>query len=514
LLERLLYNRLNKISEKNNWIPNSQNGFRNNRSTVDSIFLSYMVGSLCKENNLQTYKIYMDLVKAYDKVNHDVMFLILTKLGVPNICLRLIKNLYDNVNVFINEDMKDSFKFCNGLKQGSILSPLLFNIFFGVVINAINKKIKKMGINLITKEDIDIFDVPNIKKNKVNKFKEFNLWNILFADDTLIFANSEEEMQKFIDIFNEVITAFGLELSNEKSEIMITNSKFIKDSECKFKSGNYIFKNTKCFRYLGSLENSDVNFENEIQMRISKAYKAFKMNESAIFKNKDMPYKIILSNYKIMILSVLLYACEVWCLSKNQVKILERVQYTLLKRIFKCSNYENKISYLDVLMLCEKYDVKIIPIEHIIIKRRLFYLGNILRRNEDDLCYKILHSDIKDGKRSRGTYKNYRSTIKEDLKRLYIPYGEIKVIVKNEKVWEDLIIKNLQCLFRKFCLSRKSETIYDNSNITQRGMTVKENTLLQLKKKRIFIEYSPNRGRKDTFLDDALELDLLSLYDH
>jgi hypothetical protein len=97
---------------------------------------------------------------------------------------------------------------------------------------------------------------------------------------------------------------------------------------------------------------------------------------------------------------------------------------------------------------------------------------------------------------------------------LYIPYNEIKVIVKNEKVWEDLIIKNLQCLFRKFCLSRKSETIYDNSNITQRGMTVKENTILQLKKQRIFIEYSPNRSRKITFLDDALDLDLLSLYDH
>jgi hypothetical protein len=514
LLERLLYNRLNKISEKNNWIPNSQNGFRNNRSTVDSIFLSNMIGSLCKENNLITYKIYMDLVKAYDKVNHNLMWSILYKLGVPNIFLSLVKNLYYDVNVFTNENMEDSFKFCNGLKQGSILSPLLFNIFFGVVINAINIKIKKMGISLIFKKDIDIFDIPNIKKNKYDKVKEFNLWNILFADDTLIFANSQEDLQKFIDIFNEVISAFGLELSYEKSEVMITESKLNNDSECILKSGNYTFKNTKCFRYLGSLENSDVNFENEIQMRIYKANYAFKINESAIFKNKDLPYKIILSNYKIMILSVLLYACEVWCLSKNQVKILERVQYTLLKRIFKCSNYENKISYLDILMLCEKYDVKIIPIEHIIIKRRLVYLGNILRRNEEDLCFKILHSDIKDGKRSRGNNINYRSTIKDDLKRLHIAYDEFKVIVKNEKVWEDLITKSLHCLFRKFCLTRKSETIYDDSNITKRGMTVKENTLLQLKKQRIFIEYSPNRGRKDTFLDDALELDLLSLYDH
>ena len=80
-------------------------------------------------------------------------------------------------------------------------------------------------------------------------------------------------------------------------------------------------------------------------MRINKVNHAFKLNEAAIFKNKDLPFNIILSNFKIMILSVLFYACEVWCLSKNQVKILERVQYTLLKRIFKCHNYEDKILY-------------------------------------------------------------------------------------------------------------------------------------------------------------------------
>ena len=41
------------------------------------------------------------------------MWSMLNKLGVPNIFLGLIKNLYYDVNVFINEDMKDSFNFCN-----------------------------------------------------------------------------------------------------------------------------------------------------------------------------------------------------------------------------------------------------------------------------------------------------------------------------------------------------------------------------------------------------------------
>ena len=513
LLERLIYNRLNKFSEKNNWVPNSQNGFRNKRSTVDSIFISNMISSLCKENNLHVYKIYMDLVKAYDKVNHEILWTILSKLGVPNVFLGLIKSLYYDVNVYVNGNINESFKFENGLKQGSILSPLLFNIFFGIIIKVINDKINNMGIKLIFNDDINIFEVPNIKKNDNDKVKQFTIWNMLFADDTLIFSNSKEELQKLIDIFVEIISAFGLELSKEKSEILITNTKLTNDINCTFKFGSYDFKNTKCFRYLGSVENVEVNFDNEIQMRINKANHAFKLNELAIFKNKELPLNIILANFKIMILSVLLYACEVWCLSKNQVKILERVQCTLLKRIFKCHNYEDKISYLDILMLCEKYGIKMVPIEHLIIKRRLFYLGNILRRNEDDLCFKILHSDIKDGRRSRGNNKNYRSIIKEDLKRLHIPYQNIKNSVKSEKEWECLVINKLECVFRNFCLTKKSDTFYDDSNITKKGLSLKMNTITQLKKKKIFIDYSTNRGRKDNLFDDDLGVDLQSLYD-
>ena len=79
LLERLIYNRLNAVAEKFNWIPENQNGFRKDRSTIDSIFISNIISSLCKENGMPLNKIYIDLVKAYDKVNHNLLWLILKK---------------------------------------------------------------------------------------------------------------------------------------------------------------------------------------------------------------------------------------------------------------------------------------------------------------------------------------------------------------------------------------------------------------------------------------------------
>ena len=70
-----------------------------------------------------------------------------------------------------------------------------------------------------------------------------------------------------------------------------------------------------------------------------------------------------------------------------------------------------------------------------------------------------------------------------------------------------------KCLFRHFCLTKKSDTVYDDSNITKKGLSLKMNTIKQLKKKKIFIDYSTNRGRKDNLFDDDLGVDLQSLYD-
>ena len=50
------------------------------------------------------------------------------------------------------------------------------------------------------------------------------IWNILFADDTELCSDSRENLQSIVNIFNEVVSAFGQEVSCKKKEVMVTDN--------------------------------------------------------------------------------------------------------------------------------------------------------------------------------------------------------------------------------------------------------------------------------------------------
>ena len=91
VLERLIQNRLVKyVEEVIHFIPENQNGFRSARSTIDSIFCSRIISSYCREKHNICIKCFVDLTKAYDKVDRDVLWLILKRIGVPDKLIEII----------------------------------------------------------------------------------------------------------------------------------------------------------------------------------------------------------------------------------------------------------------------------------------------------------------------------------------------------------------------------------------------------------------------------------------
>ena len=498
LLERMIFKRLSYIVEKFNWLPDSQNGFRNNRSTINSIFVSKQISKLCLENNINCYKIYVDLVKAYDKVNQEILWQVLEKRGVPNKFLNLIKNtiIGSKAKIKYEGKLSDSFFLKCGLKQGSIISPILFNIFFGAIIENVNKKVKGLGITLIFKRGGNIFNISEIKRNKKDT-TEFEIWNNLFADDAEIFSDSEENLQKIIIILKEVLSAYGQEISIKKTETMVTDSKINKNVVTNITIDNDKLKNVTTFKYLGVIENIKSNVSSEIKDRIVKTNIAFNKYRVSVFNNSDLSYKIILSNYRVLILSILLYACEVWILSKAEIEELEKLQRQFLKRIFRLTDYNHKVSYLDLIMLTRKYGVEILPIEIVVRKRRLNFFGRVNRMDKETVCYKLLHSDIIEGKRTRGGQieGNYRSTIKSDMKEFNIKNDTWNDNVQDANKWSKIVEDGVIVSFRKFCINNMSETNYQEVNISQKGKTIKSNSLKELKKLKIMLEVTSKRGR-------------------
>ena len=112
-------------------IPESQNGFRSGRSTIDSIFCSKLLSFYCREKGVVLFKCFIDLEKAYDKISREILWLILGRLGIPPKMINLIKALHEGAMARVRVDgvLSAYFELINGLKQGSVFGPVLFNIF-------------------------------------------------------------------------------------------------------------------------------------------------------------------------------------------------------------------------------------------------------------------------------------------------------------------------------------------------------------------------------------------------
>ena len=130
ILERIMYNRIYKHLQENNILYPKQFGFQKFHSTdyaiaqlIDQIFNSF-------EENKFTLGVFIDLSKAFDTVNHDILLTKLSNYGIQNINLKWFTSYLSQRKQYIssNQDKTDALNITCGVPQGSILGPLLFLI--------------------------------------------------------------------------------------------------------------------------------------------------------------------------------------------------------------------------------------------------------------------------------------------------------------------------------------------------------------------------------------------------
>ena len=122
----------------------------------------------------------MDLKKAYDSIWKFGLFDVLEKKGLNGKMLDLIKDTNRKTKCAVKYDGKitEFFKFGKGVRQGCPLSPLLFNIYVNDIFEAIN----------------EVYTPPV----EVNENNPTNV--LMYADDLILLAHSEKELQKKLDI--------------------------------------------------------------------------------------------------------------------------------------------------------------------------------------------------------------------------------------------------------------------------------------------------------------------------
>ena len=142
VLARLLLNRLiPSIIE--DFTPESHCGFRANRGTTDMIFVLRQIQEKCREQNMGLYVAFIDLTKAFDTVSRDGLWKILSRLGCPPKFLAMIRQLHEGQRgqVKQNGTLSDSFPISTGVKQGCVLAPSLFSIFFSMMLREAKEEV-------------------------------------------------------------------------------------------------------------------------------------------------------------------------------------------------------------------------------------------------------------------------------------------------------------------------------------------------------------------------------------
>jgi len=366
LLKILMMRMKNKISTE---IAEEQYGFTPDKGTRNAIFILRMIIERSIEVKHDLYLCFLDYTKAFDKVKHDNLFQILQNLDIDGKDLRLIRNLYwdQKAAMKINNDTSEYKNIKRGVRQGCVLSPDLFNIYSEMILR-------------------NIEDVEGVK------IGGYNCNNLRYADDTVLIASTEEELQEMIDIVSRESIKMGLSLNIKKSECMSV-SKSKTSPTCNVNINGKPIKQVDRFNYLGSIITSDGRCDEDVKKRIALSKQAFQ-KMSPILKNRSISINTKTRVLKCYVWSILLYGSECWTISKEMEKRLEATEMWFLRRMLSVP-WTARESNESILTRMKWKRCLINTIRY----RQLKFLGHIIRKG--CLEHLVLSGKI-NGKKDKG----------------------------------------------------------------------------------------------------------------
>ena len=151
LFTSILNNRIKQYLETNQLLSDEQNGFRAGRSCQEHIFVLNSIIRNRINKNKATFTCSIDMAKAFDSVNHILLWDALIRFGLHGKILETIKYMYSNIEACANLQghLTKCFKIHGGVRQGDNIVLTLFIIF----INSLAEEIK------LSNNDIKVGDM-------------------------------------------------------------------------------------------------------------------------------------------------------------------------------------------------------------------------------------------------------------------------------------------------------------------------------------------------------------------
>ena len=169
--------------EETNLLGEIQFGFRKDKRTADAIFILTQLIEESRKHGKKIALAFLDIRKAYDRVNRDTLWKVLAEYGITGKAQKLLRSMYANCSATatLGDLESEEIKLEMGLKQGCVLSPILFALY-----------IKELGDTLVA-------------SRYGAKIGDLKIPALFFADDMVLIGSGDEDLQSLLDLTSNFI---------------------------------------------------------------------------------------------------------------------------------------------------------------------------------------------------------------------------------------------------------------------------------------------------------------------
>ncbi|MEW8542874.1 MAG: reverse transcriptase family protein, partial [Candidatus Thiodiazotropha sp.] len=296
----IINRRLNFYVNLYSKISEAQAGFREGYSTVDNLFiLQSLISKYLSKQRGKLYVGYVDFKAAFDSVQRNKLWPALQRAGLHGKLFKAIQSVYKCVKscVRANYSLTNFFDCPVGLRQGCMLSPILFSLFINEFVELIEQSGLR-GVQLYP-EIVEIF-------------------LLLFADDVALISDSVIGLQRQFYLLQDFCREQKLNVNIPKTKVVVykNGSLLARNERWTFNGINVEVVN--CFTYLGLSLSMQLSYNRMAEDLALKGKRVLISLLNSLYTLGQMPKNVFFTLFDRKIVPVLLYGSEIWGFSKRE----------------------------------------------------------------------------------------------------------------------------------------------------------------------------------------------------
>ena len=359
-LEKILLHRMEMPLKEAGFPHSSQTAYQRSVSCADAIFSTQEALLKFVREGDDAYLCLYDLEKAFDSIEFPTLLSHLFKRGINGKCWRLIKSWYTNPESVVKHagTLSHSFRVHRGVRQGSVLSPMLFLVVMDSLLHHLHTSELGLSINGLT------------------------ISSAAHADDIRSTSNSITDLQKQGEIIEQFALDNALKLNVTKTKLIKSSARAYSPEEIQLTGQSISTQPTA--KFLGYWWHTNLTPVKSIEENISKARRAFfALGSIGAYQGALNPLSGR-SLFSTFVLPILLYGSANWILTESPLTTLEKFQAEIGRRILRLPKFHSDLSVVIALRWSR--------MRVCILLRKLTFLVKLLQSTSDNLSSRVFHT--------------------------------------------------------------------------------------------------------------------------